>query len=256
VTKEVADDLDLPVVGTVNLILAGATGCHEAKDYDVVQLLIRLGDRNRQVLAIVRDRIDTTFHTPGLVKAVKRLRENGIRLADQNIASDKVGGIHILIGADYYGRFIYGLTRKLGIDLLKTTGGHLIYGEVKSDSEAGSASLSTVMVAEGDVLPVPGTRDMVEGGMAVHKSGDMNLTTIGSNHNALSERNAMYKPRPEEIIEYQRDYLTDLREKHYGALPAYSEEKVRPFEVFSRRTIDIHTGVTQLRGASFEGYQL
>jgi len=102
------------------------------------------------------------------------------------------------------------------------------------------------MVAEGGVLPVPGIRNIVKGGMALHKFRDMNLTKTGSDHNAVPGGNTMYKPRPKEMIEYQRDYLTYLHEKHYGVLPAYSERKVRPFEVSNRRTIDVHTGVPQL----------
>ena len=73
------------------------------------------------------------INVPGLMRTVDKLKKKGIRLADKNLDSDKIEGIELVIGADYYGSFINDLTIKEDVNLCQSSGGHLIYGQISSE---------------------------------------------------------------------------------------------------------------------------
>ena len=66
------------------------------------------------------------FHSPGLYEVTQKLESKGFNLADQNITSDALTGIEILIGVDNFTRLIVRQKRSLGTSLFVTRGGGVI----------------------------------------------------------------------------------------------------------------------------------
>ena len=62
------------------------------------------------------------FHSPGLYEVAQKLESKGFNLADQNITSDALTGIEILIGVDTFTRLIVRQKRSLGTSLFVTRG--------------------------------------------------------------------------------------------------------------------------------------
>ena len=129
ISQSLAKRLKLRVTDKVKLQLSGFTGTAEEQEYDVVRPSIKLGRRVKSVTAVVIKDLPSNITTPGLKRTVQKLARS-CTLADRNITSDTVDHIGIIIGSEYYGRFVTGLGKKEGVDVLITPGGLVVYGPI------------------------------------------------------------------------------------------------------------------------------
>ena len=94
----------------------------------IVKVVVRLGKTRVTVKALVHDKVNTSFHTPGISSVSKSLRHKGVKLADRHLHSDDVDSIRLLIGVDYFHKFIHSQSRTMGINVFSTSGGALLFG--------------------------------------------------------------------------------------------------------------------------------
>ena len=74
---------------------------------DLVKVKIHLGKSKIPLTMLVHDSAAMGyFHSPGLYEVAQKLENKGFNLADQNITSDALTGIEILIGVDNFTRLI------------------------------------------------------------------------------------------------------------------------------------------------------
>ena len=97
-----------------------------------VDPFVNLGKCKKHISAIVVPALPTTIQTPGVASVSCDLKKKDIKLAD-NYLSDTIEDINILIGADFHAKFINGLTKRCGVDLMKTSAEYVIYGPVLSN---------------------------------------------------------------------------------------------------------------------------
>ena len=90
------------------------------------------------------------------------LKCNYCILAD-SFDSDEVRDIDILVGSDYYGRFMQGLPNRCGIDLIKSSAGYLIYGPILFSNAVPSTHIQHVLVAR--IATEPFTPQSIEVGL-------------------------------------------------------------------------------------------
>ena len=95
---------------------------------DVVRVVVRIGTQRITILAVVYDEVNSVFHVPGIAKVSETLKNKGIKLGDPNIDSDKITGIGLVIGADYYTRIVTSHSYLCGVNLLSTPAGSVIVG--------------------------------------------------------------------------------------------------------------------------------
>ena len=155
ITRSLKDSLQLSTVDTTQLTLScGFDIIRPTDSYEIVKLVVTLGKRTKRITALVVENLPSSIHTPGLVHAAKQLKKSKCSLAD-DFDSDVVTNIELLIGSDYYGRFVSGITNQCGIDLIQSSAGYLIYGPIPSGGASSNAQVSQVVVARLSVEPSP-----------------------------------------------------------------------------------------------------
>ena len=107
--------------------------------------MITLGKYSQKIKAVVVGNMGVIIHPPGLVDLADKLREKGVKLADQNLDSDVINNIDVMIGIDYYHDFIKGFNRQYGVNLLNSSGGKLICGPIPSSFVPSSNSSGITM---------------------------------------------------------------------------------------------------------------
>ena len=150
ITKTLQESLGLKPVSKISLsVHHGFNQSTATCEYNVVNPLITLGKHKKRISAIVVPALPTAIQTPGLVSIAKDLEKNDIKLADDYM-SDTVKDINILIGADFYAKFINGLTTRCGVNLLKTSAGYVIFGPVLSNVSSATRDmhLQHIIVAD------------------------------------------------------------------------------------------------------------
>ena len=127
ISTSLAKKLGLKSVGEVTLSLS--TFGEEIKQITcpIVSCNLHLGNFKMRVKLLVHDKVDMTVKTPGLLNVAKSLRENKIKLAD-DIVSDKVEAIQLIIGIDYFAKFILSQSVYEGVNLFVTAGGSIPFG--------------------------------------------------------------------------------------------------------------------------------
>ena len=172
-----------------------------ARERDVIKLIVSLGKRKACISALVVPTLPNAIQTPGLTETANDLRGNNVKLADQ-YDSDTVTDIDIMIGGDFYSKFINGITNRCGINLLKTSAGYVIYGPVLSNIpvQTRDVQLHHITVADFTVF----TEEP-----PIHKLWD--LDSIGINACA---------PTPQDEDAYQ-NYLdtVEYTDRYYTRLP-------------------------------------
>ena len=202
VTQSLQQQLKLKPVNKISIdIRHGFNNVTPARELDVIRLIASLGKRRERISAVVVPALPNSIQTPGLIEAANDLRCKDIKLADQ-YDSDTVTDIDIMIGGDFYSKFINGLTNRCGINLLKTSAGYVIYGPVSSNIpvETRDVQLQHISVADFTVF----TEEP-----PLHKLWD--LDTIGINATA---------PTPQDDVAY-RNFLdtVEYTDRYYTKLP-------------------------------------
>ena len=127
ISPEVVKRLNLRVIKQVPVNLSTFGNETESCMLDLVKVKIRLGKSKIPLTMLVHDNAAMGyFHSPGLYKVAQKLESKGFNLEDQNITSDTLTGIEILIGVDNFTRLIVRQKRSLGTSLFVTRGGGVI----------------------------------------------------------------------------------------------------------------------------------
>ena len=127
ISPEVVKRLNLRVIKQVPVNLSTFGNETESYMLDLVKVKIRLGKSKIPLTMLVHDSAAMGyFHSPGLNEVAQKLESKGFNLADQNITSDALTGIEILIGVDNFTRLIVRQKRSLGTSLFVTSGGGVI----------------------------------------------------------------------------------------------------------------------------------
>lgn len=126
--SDLARRLNLKSEFRVSLRLTAFGNKTEHTSCDVVKVTIRIGSQRIVISAVVHDEVNTIIHVPGITKVVETLKGKGIKLADPNINSDTVDNIGLVIGADYYSKFVSNSSFYSGVTLLSSPAGSIIFG--------------------------------------------------------------------------------------------------------------------------------
>ena len=106
--------LDLRVIKQIPVNLSTFGNETESCMLDVVKVKVRLGNHKIPITLLVHDSASIGyFNCPGLFDVAQRL-ESSFHLADQDLTSDALTGIEILIGVDHFTRFIVRQKRTQG----------------------------------------------------------------------------------------------------------------------------------------------
>ena len=150
---DLADQLQLKGSSKVNMTLDSFNDSGVQKTYEVVRPVVSLGGRRKRLTMLVVESMPQQISTPGILETAQRLNRSGYKLADKHITSDTVEDIKLLIGSDFFGRYVSGMTRVDNIDLLESPGGHLIYGQIPNYVDSNPVSCTNSLIAEVLVRP-------------------------------------------------------------------------------------------------------
>ena len=125
--KDLANKLGLKNLTNLTMRLDTFMGDGQEGIYEVVRPVVSLGNRKKRIAMAVVDRMPRIV-TPGLRDTVNKLTNMGYNLADKHIDSDVVENVQIMIGSDFFSRYLSGMTSVDNIDLYESPGGLLIYG--------------------------------------------------------------------------------------------------------------------------------
>ena len=146
ISSALVKKMGLKPVRKQKIAVSGLLQDSDAIEYPIVQFTLTLGNRKRQVTAIVMERAVASINVPGLSATYKKLKRKGVRLADRKIVQDLITDIELTVGADYYADYVHGIVQKHGICLCRTSGGHMIFGPLQQKDmlAASTVSYSTV----------------------------------------------------------------------------------------------------------------
>ncbi|XP_064088863.1 uncharacterized protein LOC135203135 [Macrobrachium nipponense] len=159
IATELANKLSLSSIATVALKVKPFGSDAMEVNCNIVRVVVRLGKIRTVINAIAFDRVNSRIYSPGLSKSAAFLKSKGIKLADNDLNSEEVNGIELVIGADYYGRFIQNSQICSGIQILNSSGGALIFGPLPSWSydnvESNEITTSNVCCSRIEVEEIP-----------------------------------------------------------------------------------------------------
>ena len=214
ISKEAVESLNLKEVGKVSMAIDGFLSNKKLQTYAVVRPVIRLGRYKCKVTAVVKDDMNTRIVNKGLKETAEFLKQKGVKLA-HDIQSDTIGPIQLIIGSDYYGRYLRRLVVKHGIQLITSTGGHLIMGNLpkptythntNNNVERGSVFMTpaqSLMIARigAEMVPNQIAEILEEEQEPVHKLWDLDTIGIDASN-----------PIPEDILT-QNHFLNTVEYK-------------------------------------------
>lgn len=212
IKEDLVKKLQLKISGKVRLAMSGFLQSKDYEEYSLVRPVVGLGNRLKRVTAVVVERLPDRISVPGLTRVTKMLKDAGLELADKNLTSDVVDGIELVIGADFYGDFITGLTTYSQTRLSRTSGGYMIYGQIPNNGNESPENSHNALVARLCIQPDPIEieQQIDETELEIHKLWD--LDTIGID---------VQKPPPDDCLAY-KDYLNSVEfkeNKYFVRLP-------------------------------------
>ena len=92
----------MPIIGQACLKISGFLTNNDPRTYDLVRPTVKLGRFQLKITTVVIPEMDNKLTIKGYKETTDFLKANNIKLADENIQSDVVGPIPLIIGADYY----------------------------------------------------------------------------------------------------------------------------------------------------------
>ena len=132
VHPQLVTNLNTPIIYTRITRLQSFTECTDSQTLSFVKISLTLGVSKSTILCAIHPGTQTTFYAEGLSNCASYLREHNFTLAD-SYKSDLVDEIQVIIGACSYHRFIYGTFHFEGIDLLKSSAGLSIVGNIPAN---------------------------------------------------------------------------------------------------------------------------
>lgn len=134
----------MPVVDQVSLSLSSFGNQPVNIICNIVRVVVRLGKSRVSILVVVYDKVNTVIKTPGLSNVVNFLKQKGIKLADQFLDTDDVTNIGLVIGADYYHKFIVSSSKCTGINVLTCAAAAIFFGPLRTWATSNICSSSSV----------------------------------------------------------------------------------------------------------------
>ena len=123
ISPDVVKRLNLRVIKQIPINLSTFGNETESCKLDLVKVKVRLGKHKIPITLLAHDSTSMGyFNCPGLFDVAQRLENKGFHLADHDLTSDALTGIKILIGVDYFTRFIVRQKRAQGTSLFVTKG--------------------------------------------------------------------------------------------------------------------------------------
>ena len=181
ILSALAAALELSPVSKINLTISGFVGSRSVSTYEVVKVVVNMGGESHTIKAVVIDNLPDQIRVDGLAKAMKDLRDSGMKLADPHLAEDVISGIGILVGVDHYEAFVRGKQNWKGITLYSTAAGVMPCGQLpeRYQEKEVSSHISSVLVAELATAHNPITEESLEDTVAKEVSKLWELESIG-----------------------------------------------------------------------------
>ena len=151
IRSDLVRQLNLKPTGTAELTIHGFTGPWPKRHYDVVSVVVSIGDESRTVNAVVIDRLPEGIYTDGLGNTIKYLRNKGLKMADATLTEDSVLQIGILMGTNYSMGYIKQFSLVDNIHLIETSGGYAVVGQLPPGIAQSHTSVSSIVVADVNV---------------------------------------------------------------------------------------------------------
>ena len=151
IRSDLVRQLNLKPTGTAELTIDGFTGPWPKRRYDVVSVVVSIGDKSRTVNAVVIDRLPDGIYTEGLGNTIKYLRNKGLKMADTTLTEDSVLRIGILMGTDYSMEYIKQFSLVDNIHLIETSGGYAVVGQLPPEIAQSHTSVASIVVADVNV---------------------------------------------------------------------------------------------------------
>lgn len=215
IATELVHKLSLPSIATVALKVKPFGSDAMEVNCNIVRVVVRLGKIRTVINAIAFDRVNSRIYSPGLSKSAAFLTSKGIKLADNDLNSDEVNGIELVIGADYYGKFIHNSQICSGIQILNSSGGALIFGPLPSwsydDVESNEITTSNVCCSRIEVEEIP-----INSCCEVRKLWD--LESVGIRQSEIS-------PEERESVKCFKDKVKRVDNKYEVSLPFKDESR-------------------------------
>ncbi|XP_068224346.1 uncharacterized protein [Palaemon carinicauda] len=159
IATELAHKLNLPSKATVALKVKPFGNDAMEVNCNIVRVVVRLGKIRTVINAIAFDSVYSRIYSPGLSKSAVFLTSKGIKLADNDLNSDEVNAIELVIGPDYYRKLIQNSQICSGIQILNSSGGALIFGPLPrwsyDDVESNEITTSNVCCSRIEVEEIP-----------------------------------------------------------------------------------------------------
>ena len=207
--KDLANKLGLKNIANFDMKLDSFSEEGQTTSYEIVRPVVSLGNRRKRITMAVVDKMPNIV-TPGLFATVQELTKMGYNLADKHIDSDVVENVQIMIGSDFFGRYLSGMTTIGNVDLYESPGGYLIYGIIPHFVCKEPISCAQALVCRVTTLNSEITSDITEpytacGGVVdevlpVHKLWDLDV--IGINPSKESPENFDSKVHFESTVKY------------------------------------------------------
>ena len=185
--KDLANKLGLRNIANFEMRLDSFSEEGQSTNYEIVRPVVSLGNRKKRISMAVVDKMPGIV-TPGLHATVQKLTKMGYNLADKQIDSDVVDNVQIMIGSDFFGRYLSGMTTVGNIDLYTSPGGYLIYGIVphfscKEPVSCAQALVCRVTTLKSEISPGVTEPYTACGGevdeiLPVHKLWDLDMIGI------------------------------------------------------------------------------
>lgn len=128
IASPLADSLGLQPIDRINLGLNVFGHDLQYIPCPLVRCTVQLGDTKISMKLLAHDKVDTEVKTPGLRSITKQMYQQGLKLADNNIRSDTLSDIQVVIGTDYFCKFVIGLRTYLGMNAFVSSGGIMPFG--------------------------------------------------------------------------------------------------------------------------------
>ena len=212
ITSKLAKKLQLKTVESRELVLQGFQSSPKEGQFDTVTPLVSLGKRIKKIRVVVLNELPGRISTPGIHKVYQMLQDKGIKTADE-ISTDSISEIELMIGSDYFADFIGGVTRFEGVDLFETPGGCIPFGKIPPNfSSNTNTSIKTNVVVcrlTANISPLHVSDLIEEDTEQVHKLWE--LESIGINPSAPSiEDDCAYRKYVDSVKYHSGQYFVRL----------------------------------------------
>ena len=204
ITSKLVKILQLESVENRELVLQGFHSRPTEGRFSIVTPLVSLGRRVKKISVAVVDRLPNSISAPDLVNVYEMLQSEGIKVADE-ISSDTVSDIDLMIGSDFFADFVSGVVKYKDVSVFQTPGGSIPFGKIPPQffKDSGPSFQTNVLVCRLTVnnSPINVTDLIDENNEPVHKLWE--LVSIGIDPTAPSiEDESAYKNYVD-TVEYQ-----------------------------------------------------